>query len=343
MSILFGKQYARNGAELAAQQAQLRQLNGMRSNGSALESATIVAQALNAGRTPADLYRAFDTTPKIEVRPAGDQATLTRLLQKSRSINIGKTVFEYTAHSELSEAGISLNGTRHITADKSDVTYEGTVIPVFDHAYGLGWRENAAGLAEGYDQLMIDAANSQLKVFDKMNDYLFNGNANISVKGRVWLGLRGDDSVVQENLAVNLASAATTGDACRNEVSRVRDTLRIANNCTQPLRVGVSREIHSNWERMYDSDNSSNVTILDMIKKLTGIAEIYEDSALTGNQLVMYWDDLQGFHPVTGMALSSYAVPRVYHNDNFDFVKWAAVGFVAKSTYTGKKCALYAD
>ena len=62
MSILFGKQYARNGAELAAQQAQLRRLNQVRSTGNALQNATLVAQALNAGRTPADLYRAFATT-----------------------------------------------------------------------------------------------------------------------------------------------------------------------------------------------------------------------------------------------------------------------------------------
>jgi len=43
------------------------------------------------------------------------------------------------------------------------------------------------------------------------------------------------------------------------------------------------------------------------------------------------------------MDVSTYPVPRAHVFDDYNFVKWAAVGFVAKQSKEGKKCALYAD
>ena len=49
-----------------------------------------------------------------------------------------------------------------------------------------------------------------------------------------------------------------------------------------------------------------------------------------------------GLHPVVGMGINTYAVPRQFHNSDFAFIKWCAVGFCAKVSKSGKKCALYA-
>ncbi len=340
MSLVFGKKHARNAAELAAQETQMNHLRELRRTNA--QGDAQLAAAMNVGRTPADLYRAFDTTAKLEVVPAGHLATLTRLMQKSRSISAGKKLFEHSKNGLLGQANISLSGTKNMAFDKSDVDYSGTPMPVFDQGYGIDWRDYLAGQSEGYDQLMIDSQNAERSVMEKINSYLLDGDSTIAVAGKTWLGLRNDPSVANVSLGVNLTSSVTTGIAFFNEVKRVRDVLRLDNDCSNPIRVGVSREILSNAERPFDDTNVSGKTILQMVQTLTGIVEVYEDSALTGNQLVMYWDDLAGFHPVTGMALSSYPLPRPNQYDDYNFMKWAIVGFVAKSTYSGKKCALYA-
>ena len=163
------------------------------------------------------------------------------------------------------------------------------------------------------------------------------------VKDRVWLGIKNDPSVANVALTVDLSAAASSATDIRDEVRRVRDILRITNNCTQDVTLSISREIKSNWERVFSTAEGIFGTIEDMIMKLTGIGEIVEDSRLTGNQIAMLWLDSSGFHPVTGMAISSYALPRLRHNDDYNFIKWAAVGFLARNDYTGRKCALYAE
>ena len=97
----------------------------------------------------------------------------------------------------------------------------------------------------------------------------------------------------------------------------------------------------SNWERPFSITDSLFGTVLEYIMKLRGISEIYEDSRLVGNQITMYWDDQEGFHPVVGMGISTYAVPRMTHNADFNFIKWAAAGFIAKNDFSGRTCALY--
>ena len=124
---------------------------------------------------------------------------------------------------------------------------------------------------------------------------------------------------------------------------RIRDILYITNNCTNQLRLGVSREILSNWERAFSTADGTFGTIASFVGQLRGIAEIYEDSELVGNELALYWDDQEGFHPVVGMGMSSYAVLRTMPNSDHAFIMMTAVGFLAKTDYEGRKCALYAS
>lgn len=295
----------------------------------------------NAGVSPADAYREFDTTSKIDTVPAGEFATLTRLMQKARSVSIGREVFEYR---QVSDAGIgqtSMSGQIGIKQDHVDFKYAGTVVPVHDTAWKRRWREMESMRAEGYDVMVDESRESERTLMETINKYMWEGNAALSVKGNQWLGIKNDPTVAQYSLTVDLSANATTAEKIRDEVRAARDALYIDNNCTNQLRLGVSREILSNWERVFSTSEGIYGTIEDMVARLRGIAEIYEDSELTGNQIVLFWDDQQGFHPVVGMGISSYAVPRVYHNDDFQFIKWAAVGFLAKTDYKGRKCALY--
>lgn len=295
----------------------------------------------NQGVSPADAYREFDTTSKIDMVPAGEFATLTRLMQKARSVSIGREVFEYRKVSTAGVGQTSMSGQIGIKQDHVDFKYAGTVVPVHDTAWKRRWREMESMRAEGYDVMVDESRESERTLMETINRYMWDGDAGLVVKGHAWLGIKTDPTVAQYTLQADLSADATTPTAIRDEVRAARDVLYINNNCTKGLRLGVSREIMSNWERVYSTSEGIFGTIEDMVKRLRGISEVYEDSELVGNQIVMYWDDQQGFHPVVGMGISSYAVPRVYHNDDFQFIKWAAVGFLAKNDYENRTCALY--
>jgi hypothetical protein len=342
MSLIFNQKAAKGSGALRAMKQQFDHLNGFRTGNHATAMQDFLT-ATNAGVSPADAYREFDATTKIEVVPAGHLATLTRLMQKSRSVSIGREVFDYRKASRNGTAKTSMSGQTGVVIDQSQYKYGGTVVPIHDDAYGRTWREVEAMKAEGFDAMVDDSREAERTVMEKIEDYLWNGNADVSVKGRSWLGLRSDPTVANAVIGVDLASAASTALEIFNEVKRLRDILYITNSCTNGLRLGVSLEIMSNWENDKSTDNTANQTILEYVGKLRGIVEIYEDAELTGNQIALYWDDQAGFHPVVGMALSSYPTVRQNHNDDYSFMKWAAVGFMAKTSYDDKKCALYAE
>ncbi len=345
MSLIFSKKLATNASQLRAMNSQWEEVTMLRDR-SNKDMQQFLQMAGNAAQTPAEAYREFDRITKIDQVPAGEFATLTRLMQKARSISLGREVFEYrqsTGGSNNDLAQSSLSGQLGVKMGHVDYSYAGTVVPIHDVGFGRRFREMQSMQAEGFDSTVDDSREAERTLMYQMNSYLWDGNSSISLKGRTWLGIKNDPSVVNATLAVDLSSSSSTPQEVRDEVRRIRDILYITNNCTNNLRLGVSREIASNWERVFSTAEGVYGTILDMILKLRGISEVYEDSELVGNQITLYWDDQQGFHPVVGMAMATYAVPRVHYNDDFNFIKAAAVGFLAKQDAAGRKCALYAD
>lgn len=344
MSLSLRQEFAQNAQQLRVMKEQYNHLNQVFRQGSAGDFQDLLKQfGANAARTPAEAYREFDLTSKIDMVPAGEYATLTRLMQKARSVNIGKEVFEYRQTSTMDKGQSSMSGQVGVDLDKVQEKYAGTVVPIHDKGFGRRWRSLEAMRADGYDTLVDDAREARRQLMGTLDDYLWDGNADLALKGSSWLGIKGDSTMATATIGVDLSASATSATDIRNEVSRIRDILYITNNCTNPIRLGVSREILSNWERPFSTAEGVFGTIAEYVGKLRGIAEIYEDSRLVGNELVMYWDDQQGFHPVVGMGMSSYAVPRTMPNSDHSFIMMTAVGFLAKTDFEGRKCALYAS
>jgi hypothetical protein len=340
MSLIFSKKLAFNKQQARMQLLQWNELQAMRMASNSAVTA-MLKMAANAGRSPEEAFREFDSTTKIELVPFGEHATLSRVMQKSRSVDIGKTLFEYRKSSDTDVGQSSMSGQTGVKMNHVDYSYGGAVVPIHDKGYGRTWRDMKAMQSEGFDALVDDARESERKLMTTIGNYMWDGDASLVVKGNKWLGLRNDPTVASATLGLDLALAASTATAIRDEIRRVRDILFITNNCTQGLRLGISREIASNWERVFSTSEGIFGDIRAMIGRLRGIVEIYEDSELVGNQLTMFWDDQQGFHPVVGMAISSYAVQRINHNDDFNFIKWAGVGFLSKTDFSSRKCALY--
>lgn len=363
MSIIFKKGLAKSASELRIMNKQYEMIKQNRKavegsgfgslntlikmiaeNDPSFAKEAVAQQVLtaNAGTTPADAYKEMDATTTIERVANGEFATLTRLLTASKSIDLGRKVHEYRMASTAGRATTTMDGVDATLFDHVDYKYDQTIVPVIKTGFMLDWRDALAMRAEGFDYLVDESRESDLTLMRKMDELLFSGT-DLTVKGYGWSGLFGDSRVVQGTLSVDLTATASTAEDIRNEFKTQRDVLRITNNCTQDLSVGVSREIMSNLERVYSQSEGVYGTILDMVQKLLGIKEVYEDSKLSGNQIIMYWADLQGMHAVVGSAIATEAEPRDRFNSPFAYTKYAALGFVPKTDFSGRKCALFAS
>lgn len=300
--------------------------------------------ASNAGLSPDEAYREMDNLTVAIMNPAGEFATYSRVNSVSKSVNLGKLDYTYRQASEQAGGTVSLSGQTGIITDAVEYKNAGTVIPVIDHGTKRDWREYLTFGADGFDTMVDDARECELVTIRTANDYLWNGDATIkSPDGRVWLGITADPSLVQETTAVDLASPLTDPQDIVDEVGAKLDILRITNNCSNPVDLGVSREIMSHWDRTpYSVGDKTFGSLLDYISKLNGIASVYEEPKLSGGkEFLMAFINQMGLHAVTGQAMSSYMKQRVMHNDPYIMVKWMAQGFIAKADFKGQKCALY--
>jgi hypothetical protein len=298
----------------------------------------------NAGVSPDEAYREMDERTQIILNPVGEFATYQRVNSKSKSVNLGKLDYTYRQASAQTGGKVSLSGQTGIITDAVEYKNAGTVIPIIDHGSKRDWREYLTFGADGFDTMVDDSREGTLVALRTANGYLWNGDATIkSPDDRVWLGLKADPSLVQATTSVDMADNATTAKAIVDEVVRLRDLLRITNNCSQLIELGISREMMSYWESTpYSVSDTGFGTVLSYVRGLNGIASVYEDPQLNGGkELLMAYIDLDGLHAVTGQAMSSYMDQRVKHNDPYVMVKWMAQGFVSKNTFTGQKCALY--
>ena len=225
----------------------------------------------NAGVTPADSYREFDRISKIIMNPSGEFSTWNRVQSASRSVNIGRQVFEYRKVSADGEgAEISMSGQTGARINHTSATYGGTNIPIIDKAYGRNFREIEAMREDGYDALLDDEREARLTIMRKANDLLWDGS-NISIKERSWGGLRGDANVKQHTLTVDLVDPATTADEVYEAFRAMRDILRIENNVDAGLKVAVSRELMSKMETPFAVYDKGFGNILQMVRGLNGI------------------------------------------------------------------------
>lgn len=303
---------------------------------------------INEGRSPADLFREFDPTVTVDKRPWGEYATLDMLLNVSRSINVGRLTYEYARSSRLDSAQRSMSGQLGVKLDNVNYRYDGVPLPIFDAGFGRNWREMERAGAEGFDLLVDDSREAERSIKDNMDDYLWNGDSSIVVDSAgsslVWNGIRNDTThVAQYTIVGDLTSNATAATAIRDQFKNMRDVLWITNNCTKDLQVGVSRQIYSRLELEFSTaDGVSSYTVRDAIMRIGGLVNIYVDNRLDGNQVAMsYMDVTMGFHSIVGMAMMTVAEPRFKYNDDFRYVKSAAVTFLPKIDHDDRKCAVY--
>lgn len=301
------------------------------------------AIAANAGLTPDEAYQFMEDQTKIATNPVGEFATWQLLQGTAKSINLGHEQYTYRRASEQTGGQVSMSGNTGITTDKVEYDFQRAVVPIIDHGTRREFREFLTMGADGFDAWADDTREARKVLFRTSNDYLWEGKADVKSKdGVAWLGIRGDSSLIQEATAIDLANAATTGKQVVDELGRLLDVMEIDNNSMGPKQLGISRQAWSYWTRTrYSETEPSAGTIMDAVMKL-GFENIYRDpKCRTGQEMIMAEFGQEGFHALTGQALSVYMAERTMHNEPYVAVNWMAQGYIAKSDYNGKKTAMY--
>jgi hypothetical protein len=241
----------------------------------------------------------------------------------------------------------SISGEADILNDKTVYTYDRNIIPVHTVAWSRDFREVAGMQSEGFDGLIDDAASSVRSLQTRMSNYIYNGDATVVFDSRQGFGVRNHPNTLQISLGggglnINL-STSTDGVAIRRAFQSIRDSLRITNAVDGGISFYVSRAILSNLEQAWNSANGSNVTVLEMIRRLEGVVAVKEDASLTGNQVIALCLEDQYIRPLVGMATGTYAIPRQMFNDKHRFYAANAVGLEIRRDAEGKSAVAYAS
>lgn len=291
------------------------------------------------------LYREIDNVTMMEPKPRGTQALFSRLLSNAIPTNIANKVVKARRTGEIGvNANVSMDGESDFVVGTTASNYQGCIVPVYDIAYGISWRDYAATQKDqALDKVGEDSIEAEYTLYEKSNDLLWNGT-DLVVDGVSWGGIKGGESTIATNsMTVNLATSTSMTDII-GELIVQRNVLAITNRVDQGMDLAVSPQIMANWMRPGSANDAAFGSILMAVKAfMPDFVNIYEDSNLQNNQILLYVAGRDGLHSRVGMAMSSYALQRTQHNDPYNFVKWFAAGFMCRESKGGYKRALYAS
>lgn len=305
----------------------------------------------NEGLIPRDVYQEFDNVTVQRFRSDDGDTFLNDLLPLSRSVNIGKLVHKYRKASDAGSAQTSMTGQTGVRLDNVDYSYDGSIIPIHDIAFGRNFREWNAQRSEGFDALIDDQRESTATLRRLLADNFMDGHRDkngelLVVDSLSWGGMRNDSRVAQVDLGAgglnfDFTDQTKTYSEIEGAWKQMRDVLFITNNCTREATYYISREIMSNIERN-SSESYSSEKIINRLAQLMGVKAIKVTNKLTGNQVMAFPLEEGLVRPISGMAINTVAMPRAKYNDDYQFVTWGAIGFEVRTDFENRKCAMYA-
>jgi len=357
MSLVFSKSALAvnhaNEANFMAQWSDVRMRRRLALNSDNQLAAQIAAasgMAVNeVGRFPADTFKSFDRTITRVFTDDEGEVLLNDLMPLSRSLPVGKVVYEFARASDSGNAITTLNGQSTVGMDAPSFDYDGTIVPIHQDGFGVPWRRYAAQQSEAFDEAQDAQYNSARAMRRQLVKWILDGDAGMSRPGASWEGLRNDGRVIAIDLAggggapnVDLVSPSTSGADIRKAIKYIADQIRLTNKADGQVTFHVSRATYSNMDRPYNEAESGFRTILDMCKGVAGVADIKETAAFEGNELSAMVLDQQYVRPLVGMAVNTVALPRMSPMDAYNFMTWSAFGMQVVTDAAGRSAVAYA-
>lgn len=347
--LYFDKDFATNTRSGEAHKAQKRHVTRQREHFAAHNAQFLGANGLFAGNAaaiiPQDVYREFESQTK-ELLRAPNLTLLMDLLPIAKGLPVGKVEHIYRQASDSGVVVTDLEGSTPVELDKADYTYDSTIKVVHKTGFGRSWMEMEGQRSEGFDGLVDDQANSVRLMQETIAGHIYDG-VDVTFKGTTATGIKNSTKVASvdldsDGLNVDFTASATTGAAIRTGFIGLVDALRITNNVSRDITFYVSREIMSNFQRFYTDNDAGFGTILEMLLRLRGVADIKEDAQLSGNEVVGLVLDPQFIRPLVGMAVTTVPLVRSNPFDNYNFITWSNVGLEIKTDYDNRTGVLYA-
>ncbi|MBG5923159.1 major capsid protein [Providencia rettgeri] len=348
----FSTKKATETGNLEANQAQWDALS-LERNSSAEAVAAFIARArnvpvLDAANAVDDikrLYKAYDQTVLAEFQPNTEFTLLNDLMGLSRSVRIDESVYEYARKGGGGVAHTSMSGQVGALLEASAYSFDGTMVPIHDTGFKFTWRDPIFGKGSALASLSDAQKDSVDTVRRKYLDFIWNGFRDaagnfIAFDGKTFKGLRSDERVAQVTLNINFASEQD-GKKIRTEIIKLRDVLKLQNLQYGEQTWYVSGEILSNWESVYFDVNQTR-TILEEIKKITGIKDIKEDYELKGNEVLIVPLGAGVIAPIVGQAFGTVADPRQFYNSDYVWRTWGAAGLMVKQDIAGHFSVIHA-
>ncbi|MBH2762348.1 phage coat protein [Serratia marcescens] len=301
--------------------------------------------AVNAVDDIKRLYRAYDQTVLAEFEPNTEFTLLNDLMPLSRSVRLEESVYEYARKGGRGWAHTSMSGQIGAALDAKSYTFDGTMVPIHDSGFKFNWRDPVFNKGSALSSLADAQAGSVDDVRRQYVDYIWEGFRDaagnfIKFDDKTWKGLRHDERVAQVTLTVNFATS-TDPKAMRAAAIALRDVLKLQNYQYGQQTWYVSGEIMSNWEQYYDVNALR--TVLEELKKLTGISDIKEDAELSGNEIVIIPLAAGVIAPIVGQAFGTVADPRQFYNSDYVWRTWGAAGLMVKQDINGHFSVIHAS
>ncbi len=301
--------------------------------------------AVNAVDDIKRLYRAYDQTVLAEFEPNTEFTLLNDLMPLSRSVRLEESVYEYARKGGRGWAHTSMSGQIGAALDAKSYTFDGTMVPIHDSGFKFNWRDPVFNKGSALSSLADAQAGSVDDVRRQYVDYIWEGFRDaagnfIKFDDKTWKGLRHDERVAQVTLTVNFATS-TDPKAMRAAAIALRDVLKLQNYQYGQQTWYVSGEIMSNWEQYYDVNALR--TVLEELKKLTGISDIKEDAELSGNEITIIPLAAGVVAPIVGQAFGTVADPRQFYNSDYVWRTWGAAGLMVKQDISGHFSVIHAS
>ncbi|MGV2937252.1 major capsid protein [Providencia sp. AGC89] len=352
----FSTKKATETGNLEAVNAQFRELELAR-NSSAQAVADFISRAryrgenaprLDAANAVDDikrLYKAYDQTVTAEFQPTTEFTLLNDLMPLSRSVRLEESVYEYARKGSGGVAHTSMSGQIGALLDASAYDFDGTMVPIHDTGFKFGFRDPIFAKGSALASLADAQKDSTDTVRRKYLDFIWNGFRDaagnfIVFDGKTFKGLRSDERVAQVTLTVDFATEQD-GKKIRTEIIKLRDVLKLQNLQYGEQTWYVSGEILSNWESVYFDVNQTR-TILEEIKKITGIKDFKEDYELKGNEVLIVPLGAGVIAPIVGQAFGTVADPRQFYNSDYVWRTWGAAGLMVKQDIAGHFSVIHA-
>ena len=301
--------------------------------------------AVNAVDDIKRLYRSYDQTVLKEFEPNTEFTLLNDLMALSRSVRIEESVYEYAKTGGGGNAHTSMSGQIGALLNATVYDFDGTMVPVHDTGFKFNWRDPIFNKGSALQSLADAQENSVKIVRRKYVDYIFDGFKDadgnyIEFDKKTWKGLKHDERVLQIVLNFDFDTSEDPAKI-REEAIKLRDTLKVDNNQYAKQTWYISAEMMSNWEQYFDRNQIR--TVLEEIKKLSGIEGVKEDSKLKGNQILIIPLGAGVIAPIVGQAFGTVADPRLFYNSDYVWRTWGAAGLMVKTDINNKRSVIFAS